>query len=185
MRTTRLNRAATVVAALAVLSALPDAASAEPIEAPGPGLMRHFAIFQTDPEGLPAELHQVVANDSEAISTAPFDCAGANPALAQRVSTRANQLWVVPGSGCLYLLSSFAREDLFPVTVDIATTKSAVRHGMAASTTGIVPDGVIAVRLSPKLTVPVRHDVYFFSPSQQTDALWRYPKLVHGATASG
>jgi hypothetical protein len=184
MRTTRLTRAATVVAALAMLSALPASASAEPVEVPGPGLMRHFAFFQTGPEGLPIELHQVVAN-SEAISTSPVDCAGANPALAQRVSTRANQLWVVPGNGCLYLLSSFARDDLFPVAVDIATTQSAVKHGMAASTTGIVPDGVIAVRLSPKLTVPVRHGVYSFSPSQQTDALWRYPKLVHGATASG
>ena len=55
----------------------------------------------------------------------------------------------------MYLLSSFARDDLFPVVVDIATTQSAVKHGMAASTTGIVPDGVIAVRLSPTLTVPV------------------------------
>ena len=188
MRPTRLSRAAGVVAAslaaIATLSALPAPASAVPVEEPGPGLMRHFAFFQTEPEGLPAELHQVVAN-SEGASAEPFECAGANPALAQGLTTRTNQLWVVPGNGCMYLLSSFARDDLFPVIVDIATTQSAVKHGMAASTTGIVPDGVIAVRLSRTLTVPVRHGVYYFSPSDRTDALWRHPKLVHGATASG
>ena len=67
----------------------------------------------------------------------------------------------------MYLLSSFARDDLFPVVVDIATTQSAVKHGMAASTTGIVPDGVIAVRFSRTLTVPVRHGVYYVSPSDR------------------
>jgi hypothetical protein len=190
MRPTGLSGAAGVVAAslatIVTLAALPAPASAVPVEEPGPGLMRHFAFFQTEPEGLPAELRQVVANSEAASASAePFECAGANPALAQELTTRTNRLWVVPGNGCMYLLSSFARADLFPVVVDIATTPSAVKHGMAASTTGIVPDGVIAVRLSRDLTVPVRHGVYYISPSDRTDALWRGPKLVHGATASG
>jgi hypothetical protein len=172
------------LAAIATLSALPVPASAVPVEEPGPGLMRHFAFFQTAPEGLPAELHQVVAGSEDA-SAAPFECGGANPALAQGLTTRTNQLWVVPGNGCMYMLSSFARADLFPVSVDIATTQSAVKHGMATSATGIVPDGVIAVRLSRTLTVPVRHGVYHFSPADQMGPLWRHPKLVHGATASG
>jgi hypothetical protein len=172
------------VAAVATLSALPAPAPAEPVAEPGPGLMRHFAFFQTEPEGLPAELHQVVAS-TEVVSASPFVCTGANPALAQGLTTRTNQLWVVPGNGCMYLLSSFARADLFPVSVNIATTQNAVEHGMAAGTTGIVPDGVIAVRLSRTLTVPVRHGVYYFSPSDQAGPLWRHPKLIHGATASG
>ena len=81
------------------------------------------------------------------------------------------------------MVSSFARADLFPIVVDIATTQSAVKRGMAASTTGIVPDGVIAVRLSRTLTVPVRHGVYKVAPSERPDALWCNPKLVDGAAA--
>jgi hypothetical protein len=169
------------------------AASAEPIETPGPGLMRHFSLFHTPAEQLPEDLARIFSG-AEGLGEAhpnPSSCFGMNGGLAQRLPTRVNILWVVPGDGCVYVMSTFGRTRTFPLLAGSASTDVAVRHGLQVGKAGLVPDGVIAVRLSRTLTVPVTDNTYLFTPGSynltpdQVKAIWRRPLLIHGATASG
>ncbi len=182
--------AALAAASLALALAIGTAgtASAEPIQAPGPGQLRSFSILQTTPEGLPEEMARIFDEaelEAGHGSGAPHRCRQANPALAQRVPTHLGRIWVVPGRGCLAIAQAMGRTGIFPVVTSAATTEGAVKRGLAASTLGVVPDGVIAARFSPELTVPVTHNVYFFPVAENGSTVWRYPKLIHGAVASG
>jgi hypothetical protein len=189
MRTTTFSRAARVrwasLAAVAML-AMPAFAGAAPIEVPGKGQLRHFSVLGTEPEGMPPEVAALFAGPETAppgFTLVRPSCPDANPALAQHLPSPGHRLWVVPGSGCLSLVQSYKRGDLFPVTTGAATTESVVRHGLTAGTSGLVPDGVIAARFGPTVTVPVVDNVFSY-PLDEGDALWHHPKLVHGATAS-
>ncbi len=172
---------------LAALLATPVAvACAAPVERPGPGQLRHFSVLRTDPEGLPPALAETFGAAAGTLASAPpRGCPGANGSLAQRLGARGERLWIVPGAGCLELIQALGRERLFPVVVGFAGMAEAVRRGIAAGTAGVVPDGVIAARLSPALSIPVLRNVYPLPGARKRQALWRHPRLVHGATASG
>ncbi len=183
-RISAIVAAAFVLLAPAVLAPGPADGSTTSISRPGRGQLRHFSVLRTRPEGLPPPLPDIVALPVPPRWPQPA-CPGANAALAQRLTGGSRSVWIVPGRGCLEAIQAFGEVGRGPVVIGFGTTARAVRFGISASTAGVVPDGVIAARLSPTITVPVSHNVYRLPARPERRALWREPRLIRGAFASG
>ena len=71
----------------------------------------------------------------------------------------------------------------------VSTNREAIKHGMQTGGFrvgfGIVPDGAIAAKLSPTLTVPVIRGTFFKVRYRGLDvaSLWTKARLVFGASA--
>jgi hypothetical protein len=176
------------VATTMVLSAAH--ASAEPIQKPQRAQLRHFSFFHTAPEGLPGWQHPA----EEADPKTPYlqGCTGLNAQLAQKVEgIPGRRIFVIPGDGCMELVNEGPVEHPFPVLAGVTPTEEAIRHGMSTGGFrvgfGVVPDGVIASRLSPTLTAPVIAGTFYTVPYRGLDitSLWTKPHLVFGASVTG
>jgi hypothetical protein len=168
---------ATALAAAAIAAGTATTVRAEPIEAPQRAQLRHFGFFSTEPEGLPDTLFL-------------GDCEGLNPDLAQKVEgIPGRRIFVIPGDGCMNLVNMGPVERPFPVLSGVSGNRAAIRHGMQtgglAAGFGIVPDGAIAAKLSPTLTVPVIDGTFFIVRYRGLDvaSLWTKARLVFGASA--
>jgi hypothetical protein len=184
------SRSVAAVIALALLASTASAAFAEPIEKPQRAQLRHFGFFHTEPEGLPD--WQPTAEEEEDPRTSYLrGCTGLNAQLAQKIDgIPGRRIFVIPGDGCMELVNEGPVEHPFPVLAGVGSTEEAIKHGMGTGGFrrgfGIVPDGVIAVRLSPTLTAPVIDGAFYTFSYRGLDisSLWKGPRLVFGATAA-
>jgi hypothetical protein len=77
----------------------------------------------------------------------------------------------------------------YPMLTGVSFTREAIKHGVQTGGFrfgfGIVPDGAIAARLSPTLTVPVIRGTFFKVRYRGLDvaSLWTKARLVFGASA--
>jgi hypothetical protein len=152
-------------------------AHAEPVQEPQRAQLRHFSFFRTAPEGLPQ---------------APFlrGCDGLNPELAQKVEgIPGRRIFVIPGDGCMEMVNQGPVAHPYPVLAGVSRNEEAIKHGMQTggfrAGFGIVPDGAIAAKLSPTLTVPVVRGTFFEVRYRGLDVskLWTKARLVFGASA--
>jgi hypothetical protein len=160
-----------------------------PIAKPERMQLRHFAIFHTPPEPIPSkwrsslEQGQRAASEGSSHSESDVLIATSNYSLAQRVDIRGQSqsvhpVWVVPASGYITLMNfQSGHASGLPMT-----TRRAVRRGITRKQFGLVPDGVIAVRLSDTITAPVHEN--FFSVRADPSTLWAHPRFIHGAWAT-
>jgi hypothetical protein len=189
--TTRGRTAATAIGvATTILLSSAGQAAAEPIQKPQRAQMRHFGFFHTAPEGLSGWQPPL----EEAGPKAPYlrGCTGLNAQLAQKVEgIPGRRIFVIPGDGCMELVNEGPVEHPFPVLAGITPTEEAIKHGMGTGGFrvgfGVVPDGVIAVRLSPTLSAPVISGTFYTFSYRGLDieSLWRKPRLVFGASVTG
>jgi hypothetical protein len=173
--------AAVLAAAAMTASSLATLAQAEPIDSPQRVQRRHFGFFSTEPEGLPEWGQNFLRG-----------CEGLNAALAQRVEgIPGRRIYVIPGDGCMALVNIGPAGHPYPVLAGVSRNEDAIRHGMQTTGPragfGIVPDGAIAARLSPTLTVPVLDGTFFMVRYRGLDvaSLWTKARLVFGASAGG
>jgi hypothetical protein len=172
--------------------ALPAAAgaSAEPVQAPEKAQRRHFAIFNTMPETPPPIL---TLGFKQWLAKAGAAGHGFNPALAQRAQPPGprRSIWVVPGRRSIMLAEvAPAGQRPYPKIVGFeqSSTRHAIRHGLglgvvSGHSVGLVPDGVIGVRLSHDLVAPVGENV-FAAPGALDSWFGRW-RFIHGASATG
>jgi hypothetical protein len=163
-----------ICAVMAVFALLATEASAsgsasQPIRRPQEMQRRHFRIFRSAPEQLPASIEGSIGT---------FAGHGFNPALAQRAQPPHGRraLWVVPGRGQILLAQQLSHGE----AIVTATTWSAIQRGITFTfvptgdtagiegkhppdntrAVGLVPDGVTAVKLTGRLVAPVRNNVF-------------------------
>jgi len=161
---------------LCVVLAIPAArASAPPAEAPissVPPLLRDsFSIFRTAPEVVPPEIAEGVATTNA--QAPPVGGHGLNVALGQEIVLPGMHvpLWAVPGRDQVWLFDQPKSNGSYGG----AGTKiaRAVKRGVSSWTgvpgtsephfwrvTGLVPDGVTAVRLSKTAFAPVVNNAF-------------------------
>ncbi len=171
-------------------------APAEPIQEPQRAQLRHFSFFRTQPEGLPG-WDQKIEEMEKAEETFPHafflrGCDGLNADLAQKVEgIPGRRVFVIPGDGCMDLVNMGPIARPYPMLTGVSRTEEAIRHGMQTggfrTGFGIVPDGAIAARLSPTLTVPVIGGTFFAVRYSGLDvsSLWPKARLVFGASVTG
>jgi len=191
----RLGRAAMAVAiAIATAASMTAVAGADPVQAPQRAQLRHFSFFRTAPEGLPAWSRTIEDQEREedADPQAAFlrGCEGLNPELAQKVEgIPGRRIFVIPGDGCMEMVNQGPVTHPYPVLAGVSGNEEAIKHGMQTggfrAGFGIVPDGAIAAKLSPTLTVPVVRGTFFKVRYRGLDVskLWTKAKLVFGASA--
>jgi hypothetical protein len=191
-------RTGAVALALAVgMSAgLTSVAPAEPVQQAQRAQMRHFSVLRTDPEGLPF-WQQTVEEAEKAEAVDPHaqllrGCSGLNAQLAQKIEgIPGRRVFLIPGDGCMELVNLGPVERPYPILSGVRTTEEAIKHGIETGGFrvgfGIVPDGVIAAKLSPTLTLPVRHETFYVVPYRRLDvaSLWTKARLIFGASAGG
>lgn len=177
-----------VVSPLAV-NAEVSAEPLAPIAHPEQMQLRHFAVLHTPSEPIPPkqlanlEKAQQAVLESSHISPSMVPMATSNYSLAQRVDIRGqsqsvHSVWVVPAQGYLTLMNiRSGHASGFP-----ATTRQVIRRGLLRKQFGLVPDGVIAVRLNRTLSAPVHEN--FYSVQADPATIWAHPKLIHGASAT-
>jgi hypothetical protein len=194
MRDAKWRGAVVLAAAVATVASMATAARAEPIQAPQPEQLRHFSFFRTEPEGLAAWSPKIEEMEKveEADPQAPFlrGCRGLNPDLAQKVEgIPGRRVFIIPGEGCMDMVNMGPVEHPYPVLSGVSWNREAIKHGMQTGGFrigfGVVPDGAIAARLSPTLTVPVIGGTFFKVRYRGLDvsSLWTKARLVFGATA--
>jgi hypothetical protein len=192
IRTKGLAMASLLAVGMAVSVA--NVASAEPIQEPQRAQVRHFAFFRTAPEGLPGWGQKIEEAEKaeEAFPQAPFlrGCGGLNPELAQKVEgIPGRRIFVIPGDGCMEMVNQGPVAHPYPVLAGVSHNEEAIKHGMQTggfrAGFGIVPDGAIAAKLSPTLTVPVVRGTFFKVRYRGVDVskLWTKARLVFGASA--
>jgi hypothetical protein len=169
-------------------------AQAEPIEKPQRAQMRHFSFFRTAPEGLPG-WSQKIEEMEKAEDTFPQaallrGCDGLNAELAQKVEGIPDRrIFVIPGDGCMEMVNQGPASHPYPMLTGVSRNEEAIKHGMQTggfrTGYGVVPDGAIAAKLSPTLTVPVIAGTYFAVRYRGLDvaSLWTKARLVFGASA--
>jgi hypothetical protein len=169
--------ATTLAVTVGMVASMAAAAHAEPVLEPQRAQLRHFGFFRTAPEGLPQ---------------GPFlrGCGGLNPELAQKVEgIPGRRIFVIPGDGCMEMVNQGPVTHPYPVLAGVSRNEEAIKHGMQTggfrAGFGIVPDGAIAAKLSPTLTVPVVRGTYFEVRYRGLDVskLWTKARLVFGASA--
>lgn len=186
-------RRGSILTALTVGAAilLPTTASAaeQLIQQPEPEQVSHFSVFRTPPEGLPPLQASLIEKELETPAGMVGSLAGTglNPALAQKLDAHGGRpLWVVPGSGVLVLVNAVHRG--VGVSAPPTPTKNAIRHGIGLGKVGLVPDGVIDVRVTKLVTVPALVDHMYTIASalrlHSHERFWQYPTLIHGAQAA-
>ena len=118
-------------------------------------------------------------------------CDGLNAELAQKVEgIPGRRIFVIPGDGCMEMVNKGPVAHPYPVLAGVSRTEEAIRHGMRTggfrAGFGIVPDGAIAARLSPTLTVPVVRGTFFKVRYRGLDVskLWTKARLVFGASVA-
>jgi hypothetical protein len=170
------------------------AAHAEPVRAPQRVQLRHFSFFRTAPEGLPGWSQKIDEQEKaeDAYPHAAFlrGCEGLNAELAQKVEgIPGRRVFVIPGDGCMEMVNMGPVEHPYPVLAGVSWNREAIKHGMQTggfrAGFGIVPDGAIAAKLSPTLTVPVVNGTFFTVHYRGLDvsSLWTKARLVFGASA--
>ncbi|HEX6985275.1 MAG TPA: hypothetical protein VF170_07855, partial [Planctomycetaceae bacterium] len=117
-------------------------------------------------------------------------CNGLNPELAQKVEgIPGRRIFVVPGDGCMEMVNQGPVGHPYPIIAGVSWNEEAIKHGMQTggfrAGFGIVPDGAIAAKLSPTLTVPVVRGTFFKVRYRGLDVskLWTKARLVFGASA--
>ena len=187
--TTRGRTAATAIGVTAtILLSSAGQAAAEPIQKPQRAQMRHFGFFHTAPEGLSGWQPPL----EEAGPKTPYlrGCTGLNAQLAQKVEgIPGRRIFVIPGDGCMEMVNKGPVAHPHPVLAGVSRNQEAIKHGMQTggfrAGFGIVPDGAIAAKLSPTLTVPVVRGTFFKVRYRGLDVskLWTKARLVFGASA--
>jgi hypothetical protein len=181
-----------VFAAAALALAVPPAAGGEvgPITGPDAAQLRHFALFHTAPETPPPILATSIdlwLGKGEAADH------GFNPALVQRAQPPGprRSIWVVPGRRTIMLVEvAPSGKRPYPKIAGfrVSSTRHAIRFGLGLEvvhghSVGLVPDGVIGVRLSRTLVAPVGQNVFAAAGGLQSwFDRWRF---IHGASATG
>lgn len=189
----RVSAAIWAVAA-GMVASMAAVAHAEPVREPQRAQLRHFGFFRTAPEGLPgwSRKTEEMEKAEEVFPQAPFlrGCGGLNPELAQKVEgIPGRRIFVIPGDGCMEMVNQGPVAHPYPVLAGVSRNEEAIRHGMQTggfrAGFGIVPDGAIAAKLSPTLTVPVVRGTYFKVRYRGRDVsrLWAKARLVFGASA--
>jgi hypothetical protein len=169
-------------------------AQAEPIQKPQRAQMLHFSFFRTEPEGLPGWGQKIgeMEEAEEKFPQAPFlgGCDGLNADLAQKVEgIPGRRIFVIPGDGCMEMVNQGPVAHPFPMLTGVSRNEEAIKHGVQTGGFrvgfGIVPDGAIAARLTPTLTVPVVGGTFFKVPYRGHDPsrFWTKARLVFGASA--
>ena len=169
-------------------------AQAEPIQAPQRAQLRHFSFFRTEPEGLAAWSPKIeeMEKAEETYPQAPFlrGCSGLNAELAQKVEgIPGRRIFIIPGDGCMEMVNQGPVGHPYPMITGVSRNEEAIKHGMQTggfrAGFGIVPDGAIAAKLSPTLTVPVIKGTFFTVRYRGLDvsSLWTKARLVFGASA--
>ena len=187
----RLGLTATAIAIGALMLSMPAAArsSVEPVRQPESAQRRHFAIFNTAPEVPPP----AVASAIDLWLEKPAAGRGFNQALAQRAQPPGprRSIWVIPGRQAIMIVEdSPAGRQPFPriVGFEFCSTRHAIRRGLglgvvSGHSIGLVPDGVIGVRLSRTLVALVSQNV--FSAAGGLDSWFGRWRFIHGASATG
>ena len=194
MRKARRISATALAVTVGMVASLAAVADAEPVPEPQRAQLRHFSFFRTAPEGLPgwSQKTEEMEKAEEAFPQAPFlrGCDGLNPELAQKVEgIPGRRIFVIPGDGCMEMVNQGPVAHPYPVLAGVSRNEEAIKHGMQTggfrAGFGIVPDGVIAAKLSPTLTVPVVRGTFFEVRYRGLDVskLWTQARLVFGAFA--
>jgi hypothetical protein len=194
MRDARRISAAVLAVAVGAVANMAAFAQAEPVQEPQRAQVRHFSFFHTEPEGLPGWSQKIeeMEKAEEAFPQAPFlrGCDGLNPELAQKVEgIPGRRIFVIPGDGCMEMVNQGPVAHPYPVLAGVSRNEEAIKHGMQTggfrAGFGIVPDGAIAAKLSPTLTVPVVRGTFFKVRYRGLDVskLWTKARLVFGASA--
>ena len=194
MRHARRVGATLSTVAVGVLASMAGVAAAEPVQEPQRAQLRHFSFFRTAPEGLPGWGQKIEEAEraEEAFPNARFlrGCEGLNPELAQKVEgIPGRRIFVIPGDGCMEMVNQGPASRPYPMLTGVSRNEEAIKHGMQTggfrAGFGIVPDGAIAAKLSPTLTVPVVRGTYFMVRYRGLDVskLWTKARLVFGASA--
>lgn len=194
MRDARRISATILGVAVWMVASMAVAAHAEPVQEPQRAQLRHFSFFRTAPEGLPGWSQKIeeMEKAEEASPHAAFlrGCDGLNPELAQKVEgIPGRRIFVIPGDGCMEMVNQGPVAHPYPVLAGVSRNEEAIKHGMQTggfrAGFGIVPDGAIAAKLSPTLTVPVVRGTYFKVSYRGLDVskLWTKARLVFGASA--
>ena len=117
-------------------------------------------------------------------------CDGLNAELAQKIEgIPGRRIFVIPGDGCMEMVNQGPVRRPYPMMTGISRNEEAIKHGMQTggfrAGFGIVPDGAIAAKLSPTLTVPVVKGTFFKVSYRGLDVskLWTKARLVYGASA--
>ena len=169
---------------------------AEPIQEPQRAQLRHFSFFRTAARGPPRlepEDRKKWKKPKKRSRRHPFlrGCDGLNAELAQKVEgIPGRRIFVIPGDGCMEMVNQgpVARIPTRSSPASAATRKrssTACRRAGFRAGFGIVPDGAIAAKLSPTLTVPVVRGTFFKVRYRGLDVskLWTKARLVFGASA--
>ena len=171
-----IGAGATALALALSMAAGPAGAAAEPVQEPERALARHFSVLRTPPEGL-------------SFWQGPPGCPGLNLELAQKIEgIPGRRMFLIPGEGCLELVNMGPAARPYPILAGVRSARTAIRHGIETGGTrfgfGIVPDGVIAARLSATVTLPVRHGTFYVVPYRRLDpaSLWTKARLIFGAS---
>ena len=194
MRHARRVGATLSAVAVGVSASVAGVAAAEPVQEPQRAQLRHFSFFRTAPEGLPGWGQKIEEAEraEEAFPNAPFlrGCEGLNPELAQKVEgIPGRRIFVIPGDGCMEMVNQGPAGRPYPMLTGVSRNEEAIKHGMQTggfrAGFGIVPDGAIAAKLSPTLTVPVVRGTFFMVRYRGLDVskLWTKARLVFGASA--
>jgi hypothetical protein len=161
------------------------------LQHPGPAQIKNFGIFRSKPEPLPRRLRRALGPNLHTPHGArwihgerPQRNPGLNPDLAQRVAAlpkTKTTLWAVPGRGSILIFQANMELGKF------GTTRSAILHGLGADwqsgywpgqneAVGIVPDRVVAVKISSTVEVQVKRNAY--SAYGDLGEIWDHPKLI-------
>jgi hypothetical protein len=192
----RVRRVGATLSAVTVgmLASMAGVAAAEPVQGPQRAQLRHFSFFRTAPEGLPGWGQKIEEAEraEEAFPHAPFlqGCEGLNAELAQKIEgIPGRRIFVIPGDGCMEMVNQGPASRPYPMLSGVSSNEEAIKHGMQTggfrAGFGIVPDGAIAAKLSPTLTVPVVKGTFFMVRYRGLDVskLWTKARLVFGASA--
>ena len=192
MRDARRICGAIWAVAVGMAASMGAVAHAEPVQEPQRAQLRHFGFLPhraRGPFGLEPETEKWKAEEA---SQAPFlrGCGGLNPELAQKVDgIPGRRIFVIPGDGCMEMVNQGPVAHPYPMLAGVSRNEEAIKHGMQTggfrAGFGIVPDGAIAARLSPTLTVPVIRGTFFEVRYRGLDVskLWTKARLLFGASA--
>lgn len=194
MRYARLVGVTVSAVAVGILASAASVAAAEPVQEPQRAQLRHFSFFRTDPEGLPGWGKKIEEAEraEEAFPNVAFlrGCEGLNPELAQKIEgIPGRRIFVIPGDGCMEMVNQGPAHRPYPMLTGVSRNEEAIKHGMQTggfrAGFGIVPDGAIAAKLSPTLTVPVVRGTFFKVRYRGLDVskLWTKARLIYGASA--
>ena len=194
MRYARRVRATVWAVAVGMVWSMAGVAAAEPVPEPQRVQLRHFSFFRTAPEGLPGWGQKIEEQEQaeDAFPHARFlrGCEGLNAELAQKIEgIPGRRIFVIPGDGCMQMVNQGPAARPYPMMTGVSRNEEAIKHGMQTggfrAGFGIVPDGAIAAKLSPTLTVPVVRGTYFEVRYRGLDVskLWTKARLIYGASA--